>query len=242
MFRLWFMTFFGLYRGEPDYAHGHGAPGGHGHGGIHESPKIMLVPLIILAFLSFVGGWIGVPGSLGGGNHFDKFLGPVFRSTSPSLNSAHQAAGEKAPPENQTEGAEPQTGRGTELAFTGISVLAGLLGLGLAYLLYYRNPELPQRIATSLGGFYEAVKNKYYVDEIYGAVFIKPLIDLSSKVFWKGIDQGLIDTSINDAADASRDVSDAVRRMQSGNIRSYASWVAVGAACVLAYMVWMGTR
>ena len=56
---------------------------GHGHGGIHESPQVMLVPLVILAVLSLVGGWVGVPGSLGGSNHFDKFLGPVFRSTTP---------------------------------------------------------------------------------------------------------------------------------------------------------------
>jgi len=242
MFRLLFMTFFGTYRGEAESGHGHDAHGGHGHGGIHESPKVMLVPLVILAILSVVGGWVGVPGSLGGSNHFDKFLGPVFRSTTPSLNANHVAPGETAPPENQTEGEEPQTGHATELAFTGISVLAGLLGLGLAYLLYYRRPELPQRIATSLGSFYEAVKNKYYVDEIYAAVFIKPLIDGSNKVLWKGIDQGVIDNSINDAADGARNVSDAVRRMQSGNIRSYASWVALGAACVLAYMLWMGTR
>jgi NADH-quinone oxidoreductase subunit L len=242
MFRLLFMTFFGTYRGEAESGHGHDSHGGHGHGGIHESPKVMLVPLVILAILSVVGGWVGVPGSLGGSNHFDKFLGPVFRSTTPSLNASHVAPGETAPPENQTEGEEPQTGHATELAFTGISVLAGLLGLGLAYLLYYRRPELPQRIATSLGSFYEAVKNKYYVDEIYAAVFIKPLIDGSNKVLWKGIDQGVIDNSINDAADGARNVSDAVRRMQSGNIRSYASWVALGAACVLAYMLWMGTR
>jgi NADH-quinone oxidoreductase subunit L len=242
MFRLWFMTFFGRYRGDAESAHGHDAHGGHGHDGIHESPKIMLVPLVILAILSVVGGWVGVPGSLGGSNRFDKFLGPVFRSTSPSLNPNHAEQGESAPPENQTEGTEPQTGHSTELIFTGISVTAGLLGLALAYLLYYRRPELPQRIATSLGSFYEAVKNKYYVDEIYAALFIKPLIDGSSKVLWKGIDQGLIDNSVNDAADGARDASDVVRRMQSGNIRSYASWVALGAACVLAYMVWMGTR
>ena len=242
MFRLLFMTFFGVYRGDAESGHGHDAHGGHGHGRIHESPKIMLVPLVILAILSVIGGWVGVPGSLGGSNRFDKFLGPVFRSTSPSLNANRAQPGESAPPENQTEGTEPETGHGTELVFTGISVLAGLLGLGLAFMLYYRRPELPQRIAASLGSFYEAVKNKYYVDEIYAAIFIKPLIDGSSKVLWKGIDQGVIDTSVNDAADGARNVSDAVRRMQSGNIRSYASWVALGAACVLAYMVWMGTR
>ncbi len=111
MFRLWFMTFFGEYRGEAESRpRGTDAHGGHGHGGIHESPKIMLVPLVILAILSVVGGWVGVPGSLGGSNRFDKFLGPVFRSTSPALNASQAAPGETAPPEKQTEGVEPQTG------------------------------------------------------------------------------------------------------------------------------------
>ena len=54
---------------------------GHGHGGIHESPRLMVIPLVVLAFLSFTGGWIGVPASLGGSNRFEKFLGPVFHST-----------------------------------------------------------------------------------------------------------------------------------------------------------------
>src|SRR5690242_9811398 len=166
MFRLWFMTFFGEYRGvaedshhEPahDIAHadtraGAPAPHGHGHGGIHESPRLMVVPLVVLAVLSFVGGWIGVPGALGGSNHFEKFLGPVFHAT--TLGAEGHGV---ATPENESEGPEPQAGHATELIFTGISVFAGLLGFGLAWLLYYRDPQLPQRIAASLGGLYQAV-------------------------------------------------------------------------------------
>ncbi len=159
MFRLWFLTFFGEYRGAAESphgdlgAHGHGAwrtAHGHGHGGIHESPRVMVIPLVVLAVLSVVGGWIGVPGSLGGSNRFDKFLGPVFHSTAPAV-SAEDGAGETAPPEKETEGPEPQTGHATELIFTGISVLAGLLGLCLAWLLYYRDPQLPQQIAGEPG-------------------------------------------------------------------------------------------
>ena len=90
MFRLWFMTFFGEYRGtaesHEDSPHGHGdhddaaATHGHGHGGIHESPWVMVIPLVVLAFFSVTGGWIGVPRSLGGNNRFEKFLGPVFHA------------------------------------------------------------------------------------------------------------------------------------------------------------------
>ena len=253
MFRLWFMTFFGEYRGtaeaHEDLADGHShdddtqvgapAPHGHGHGGIHESPRLMVIPLVVLAFLSFTGGWIGVPASLGGSNHFDKFLGPVFHSTVAGGAEGH---GAMALPEKEAEGPETQTGHGTELAFTGISVFAGLLGFGLAWLLYYRDPQLPQRIAAGLGGLYEAVVHKYYIDELYATLFVKPLIAGSALILWHGIDQNVIDASVDNGADGAREVSDAVRHMQSGNLRSYAGWVAAGAAAVIAYMVWMGTR
>jgi NADH-quinone oxidoreductase subunit L len=244
MFRLWFMTFFGEYRGEAESHTGHSAPDehDHGHGGVHESPKIMLVPLVILAVLSVVGGYVGVPGSLGGTNRFDKFLGPIFRSTAPALNPDHAAPGETAPPQQTTEGREPEASHRTELIFTGISVSAGFLGLYLAWLLYYRKPQLPQRIAQSLGGFYQTVLNKYYVDEIYATLFVKPLIDSSTRILWHGVDQGVIDATVNHSADGAREVSDSLRHMQSGNLRSYAGWIAAGAAGVIAYMIWMGTR
>jgi NADH-quinone oxidoreductase subunit L len=238
MFRLWFLTFFGNYRGEADEHGGHSG----NHGGIHESPKIMLVPLAILAVLSVVGGWVGVPGSLGGSNHFDKFLGPVFHVSTPSLNAEHTQAGELAPPEKQTEGPEPQTSRSTEIAFTGISVAAALLGFGLAWLLYYRRPEFPEQVAEALDGFYNAVLNKYYVDELYAILFVKPVVEGSTRILWRGVDQGVIDATLDDTADGARHVSDAVRHMQSGNLRSYAGWIAAGAAIVIAYMIWMGTR
>jgi NADH-quinone oxidoreductase subunit L len=260
MFRLWFMTFTGSYRGateEQPHAEptGHstylgreqvasraGAPAPHGHGGIHESPRVMLVPLVILAVLSIVGGWIGIPGSMGGGNHFDKFLAPVFRTSTPSLNLQHATSGELAPPEKQTEGPEPQTSRATELLFTGISVFAGLLGFVLAAIFYYLRPELPDEIAHALGGFYQAVLNKYYVDELYAILFVKPVVDGSRRILWHGVDEGVIDATLDDSADGARHISDTLRHMQSGNIRSYAGWVAAGAAAVVAYMVWMGAR
>ena len=262
MFRLLFMTFFGEYRGAAAASHGRQEPaepatrggpdgsriglsaphGGHGHGGIHESPRVMLGPLVILAALSIVGGWIGVPGSLGGSNHFDQFLGPVFRSSLPTVNPEHTQAGETAPPAKETEGTEPKTGHEMELMFTGISVAAGVLGLALAWLLYISKPQLPDQIATSLHGLYSAVANKYWIDELYSWLFVKPLIAISGVVFWRGIDQGVIDATLNGSAAGARDLSDEVRHMQSGNLRSYAGWIAVGATAVIAYMVWVGTR
>src|SRR5882724_10965724 len=214
MFRLWFLTFFGKYRGAAEEVHGnaehagHGAHLGreeHGHSGIHESPRIMLVPLVVLAVLSVVGGWIGWPTALGGSNYFDKFLEPALHVTAPGAGAGEVS--ESA----QTQATEHSEQGGKEVIFSTISVVAAGLGLLLAWLLYYRRPELPQRIADRLDGLYHAVVNKYYVDEFYAAIFVKPLIEGSSRILWHGVDQGLIDSSINSSADGAREFSDAVR-------------------------------
>ena len=241
------MTFFGEYRGEADAEHGrashaaHDAHGGHGHGSIHESPKVMVIPLVILAVLSVVGGYVGVPGSLGGNNRFDKFLGPVFHGTAPNNAQVSTVDEKGGAPEQETEGSEPKTGVSTELMFTGISVLAALMGFGLAWQLYYRRPDLPAKIAASMPKAYETLVHKYYVDELYSAVFVKPLINFSTRVLWQGVDRNIIDAAVNNAGDGAKHVSDEVRHMQSGNIRSYAGWVAAGSAVVIAFMIWMWT-
>lgn len=235
MFRLMYMTFGGDYRGGPAVhdvkrqsadahamhdkhahdAHGHDS---HGHGEPHESPMVMLIPLGILAVLSIIGGFVGW------GNHFEHFLAPVF-----------QGAGEIA---RETS---PEAGKSMiEYLLMLVSVSDAALGWFFAYLLYSRRPELPARIAAGLGGLYEAVLHKYYIDELYAALFVKPLVDGSTTILWHGVDQGIIDASVNESAHAAREVSDNVRHMQSGNLRSYAGWVAAGGAAVIAYMVWMG--
>jgi NADH-quinone oxidoreductase subunit L len=201
----------------------------------------MLVPLVVLAILSLIGGWVGWPASLGGSDHFGKFLAPVFRVTTPAIN-VHSLPGEAVPAAEETEGAEARTRYGTEREFTGISLVTGLLGLLLAWQLYLRRPELPARIAASVHGLYSAVRNKYWIDELYDRLFVKPLIAISGTVFWRGIDQGIIDRSLDGSAAGARELSDEVRHMESGNVRSYAGWVAIGAAGVIAYMLWVGLR
>ena len=218
MFRLLFMTFWGDYKGirVDDHGHAHTAHGHgeHGHGEPHESPMVMLLPLMILALLSLVGGFVGIH------NGFEHFLEPVFGAEFPKTI---------------TEGSG-----NTEWLLVGISVLFSFAGLTLAYVLYVSKPYLPQKIADSLGAFYDAVVNKYYVDEIYAKVFVKPLVDASTAILWQGVDRKVIDNTVNNAADGARHVSDEVRHMQSGNLRSYAGWIASGAAVVIAYMIWRG--
>ncbi len=236
MFRLWFMTFFGKYRGEADASHGHddsraGAPAphgqgqGHGHSAIHESPWVMLGPLVVLAAFSLMGGWIG-------STRFQRFLSPVFfgHAETKTLLASSELEAKIIEMEH------------LEFALMFISVAAAGLGLLLAWLLYKRRPELPARIAASFGSLYSTVANKYWIDELYAWIFVKPLIVISGVVFWRGIDQGVIDATLDGSADTARDVSDNLRHMQSGNLRSYAGWVAVGAMVVIVYMVWVGLR
>ena len=101
---------------------------------------------------------------------------------------------------------------------------------------------MPEKIADTLNGFYTAVLNKYYVDELYAKLFVKPLVDGSTTILWQGVDRKVIDDTVNNTADGARHVSDEVRHMQSGNVRSYAGWIAAGSALVIAYMIWMGVR
>jgi NADH-quinone oxidoreductase subunit L len=230
MFRQWFMTFFGEYRGEEGHGHDEHAPAhGHGHGGVHESPAVMLVPLAILAILSVVGGWMG-------SERFDKFLAPVFH---PAAVSSATAGGEGTSTTLPAEGAKEGP---SETTLAAVSVAVAALGLLLAWFLYQYRPELPARIAAAAGSLYQAVFNKYWIDELYAWLFVKPLIAISSVVFWRGIDQGVIDATLDGSATTARELSDNVRHMQSGNLRSYAGWIAAGATAVIAYMIWMGLK
>lgn len=198
----------------------------------------MVVPLIILGLLSLVGGWIGVPAALGGSDHFQHFLDPVF--------AAYAPAAETPTPANEAGIGHPASGehedRGMELALMGVSVGVAVIGFGGAWYLYYKRTDLPAKMAESAGSFYRLVLDKYRIDELYGAVIIQPLIWISTNVFWQGIDVGLIDRGVDESAAGAQDVSDAMRHMQSGNIRSYAGWVAAGAAAVIVFMVWRGLR
>jgi len=219
MFRMWFLTFFGEYKGDADRhdSHGNDHGHGHGHGGVHESPMVMLVPLMILAILSIIGGWVGI------GGRFEHFLAPVFQT---GVEAAHEV--------------EPHSSMEEILML--VSVAVAVCGLALAWLLYVKKPQLPKQIAEGMGSLYRAVFNKYYVDEFYARLLVKPLLLGSTNILWKGVDQGVIDAALDGSATGANEVSDSIRHMQSGNLRSYAGWIAAGAAAVIVYMIWVGTR
>jgi NADH-quinone oxidoreductase subunit L len=237
MFRLWFKTFCGPERfDEHEDLHDHGAavhaqPGSHAvmvadpednhphHShGIHESPWIMLFPLVVLAILSVIGGWVGIPIALGGSDETEHFLQPIFNA---GFVGTVTNAGSHA----------------LELTLATISVLTALAGLFIAYLFYYKKPGTAAALAQRAPALYRLVDNKFYVDEIYGAVIIAPLL-MFSRLFLGGIvDSGLVNGSGKAAGATTRGLSALVRRVQSGNIRSYAGWLALGAAAVLFVMI-----
>jgi NADH-quinone oxidoreductase subunit L len=228
MFRLIFLTFFGEQRFDEHKVH------------VHESPKNMTVPLMVLAFLSIFGGWFAAPQLVGGTNYFDKFLHPVFASYEVQANAGQEET--PARPAGEEGGASPAMD--LVHALTGPPVIVGLLGILIAWWFYIRRPDLPKKLAQSMYGLYTLVLHKYYVDEIYAAVIIRPLLWISTNVLWHTVDEGVIDGTVNGSARLARETGGKLRELQSGNARSYASWVVVGAVGVTALLlgIWMKVR
>jgi NADH-quinone oxidoreductase subunit L len=232
MFRLWFKTFFGESRSnenaheehlgavhagksstlpleaEPDSAHAHG---------VHESPLVMTIPLILLAILSIIGGWVGIPAALGGHNEFAHFLDPVFaNAAAPAVEAASH---------------------GLEITLAAVSLLTAVLGIFFAWLFYYRKPGTAAELARKFQPVYSLLDHKYWVDEIYGRFIITPLLGFSRIILSGLVDGGIVQGTGAGLAATTRGGGWLVRRIQSGNIRSYAGWLAVGAAAVIAIVL-----
>ena len=212
MFRLWFKTFFGEPRTEQRETPGHPTHS------VHESPWIMLFPLVVLAILSFIGGWVGVPAAMLGHDEIGHFLDPV-----PVFAS----------------GAAPvlTTGHSLELILALISVLTAAVGFYIAYLCYYKKPGTAAAFADRNKSAYALLASKYWVDEFYTNFLVVPLLMFTRGVLELIVDRGVVNGSGRAAGMATRGFAWATRSQISGNIRSYAGWLAFGAAAVLAVMV-----
>ncbi|MBN2357409.1 NADH-quinone oxidoreductase subunit L, partial [candidate division KSB1 bacterium] len=213
MFRLIFMTFWGKPRMDAKTA---------AH--VHEAPKVMTVPLVILAVLSVIGGYVGIPAVFGGSNRFEHFLAPVF-SGSRELVHASQSHGQAA------------AHHSLELFLMGIVLVVVLVGLWLAIQFYLRKTDLPALAAQKAGALYRLVFNKYYVDELYDQLICNPLRWLSDTALWKWIDIKGIDGSVNGVGTLARQSGKVLSRLQTGLVQNYALALVVGITILLLYLL-----
>jgi NADH-quinone oxidoreductase subunit L len=204
MFRLLILTFHGSPRYTKEEVH---------H--VHESPKSMLMPLIVLAICSILAGFLGVPAVLGGSNHILHFLRQaVSEAESESLGTA-----------------------GIELTLMAISTGAALAGAGLAYVFYVARPELPEKLATKAHAMYSIMLNKYYVDDIYNAFVVWPVVRMSREFLWKFVDVFMIDGAVNGIGHLVRGSAGSLRHMQTGYVRTYAGWILLGGVLLIVWFL-----
>jgi len=214
MFRLVFLTFFGEERMDT-----------HTKEHLHESPRVMTIPLTALAILSIIGGYIGIPHLLGGSNRFEQFLEPV-------MGGAHKT------PEMEHALASAAHSASTEWILMISSVILVLVFIYLAYHFYIKNIEASGKLRSRLAWLHKLLLGKYFVDEIYGALIVRPLVN-GSIFLWKIIDVVLIDGFVNGMAILIGDVSTGVRPAQSGLVRTYATIFLVGVIAILGYVIFL---
>lgn len=203
MFRLIFLTFHGEERIEPE-AKKH----------LHESPRVMTIPLVLLAFFSAVAGYVGLPVVFGKNlNIFSRFLEPVI-----------------------VHGHEAHLSLSTEWMLILISVAVAVVGIYVAWVFYLRNPRIPHTLVARFPGIYRLLVNKYYVDEIYEALFVNSTVRGSEKVY-DHFDLKVIDGAVNGSASVTNFFGKLLSRIQTGLIKDYALVFLLGAILLLGYLL-----
>jgi len=209
MFRLIYLTFHGRERMDDKTKH---------H--LHESPRTMTVPLILLAVFSVIGGWIGMPHIFGVVNYFEHWLEPVMAHGAGAAEGPMLAAG----------GGDT----GTEVLLMVVSVVLVLVAIFAARYYYLKNTQAATSLSEKLSGVHQLLLNKYYVDEIYGAVIVRPVV-YGSIFLWKVVDVVIIDGFANGMATIIRDISELLKNIQTGQVRKYATIFVVGVVILIAY-------
>jgi NADH-quinone oxidoreductase subunit L len=206
MFRLVSLTF----EGKPRWDHGVHP---------HEAPATMTIPLIVLAALSVVGGFIGIPASLGGGNAIEHWLDPIFeRANARIASTGHDAAS-------------------VEYVLMALSVGVAAAGIVLARRWYIGNPAPVARLRERFSAGYRLLLNKYYVDEAYDTLVVNPVKWSSEKLLWKGVDVGVIDWTVNALGRAMAFAGKTLRVVQTGVVQSYAIVFLLGVVAILGWLL-----
>jgi NADH-quinone oxidoreductase subunit L len=254
MFRLVFLTFHGEARyatagaaaaphGAPapsaDAAHrAHGAHAhdaqaahaGHGHH-LHDAPPAMAIALIVLAIGAALIGYIGVPASLGGSDGLAHFLAPSF-----TVEQTVEGASAATLPVHEAEGA--QATEGLEMGLMTVSVVAALAGIGIAFFFFLKRREAADAVAARFAGLHRLLEHKYYVDDIYDAAVVQPILITSRDGLWRVVDAGVIDGAVNGVGEALVDTSSILRRLQTGSVRAYACSLVFGVVLILGFYLW----
>lgn len=205
MFRLIGLTFYG----KPRYDEAHLHP--------HESPKVMTIPLIILAVLSAIGGFIGLPHYLGLPNLFDHWLEPVFKYAD-SITQSYRHSGEHS--------------IAIELVFVLISIAVATISI----LISFRKFSVQEKFDEEKG-FGKVLEKKYYLDEIYEAAIVKPIQVTSDKFLWKIFDVKIIDGAVNGIANYFGRLGSEWRKIQTGVVQDYATFAIAGIVLIIAYFI-----
>jgi NADH-quinone oxidoreductase subunit L len=211
IFRLYFLCFRGGEERLDEHARAH----------LHESPPVMTVPLVVLAVLSAVGGFLSVP-LVPHADWLNRFLDPVF------LNGAHGAA--------EAGAHAAHAGAGAESLLMVVSLAAAGLGIGIAYRMYRLYPSWPAILVARFGRAYRILYNKYYVDEIYTALVVWPLKAVAH-AFWKVVDAVLVDGSLVGLGRIVAGGGAILRRLQTGVVQTYAVLMMIGVVAVLYYLM-----
>ena len=247
MTRMMVMTFWGTERFREPHGHKHEPDEHHGPVEPHESPWIMTVPLIVLAVLSTIGGFIGVPYALSSVftdrnvNVLEHTLEPVIATVPAGVHAAEPASlpgeGTHAPANAPAPVPEPVTEAhsseeiSAERTLAGLSVLIGLLGIGVGLYVFTKRPllEMPRLL-----------ENKYYVDEIYDATLIQPIEGGSREGLWKILDIGVIDGLLHAIGDVVTEAGRLARYLQAGFVRGYAAIILLGALILIGLFAYLG--
>jgi NADH-quinone oxidoreductase subunit L len=211
MFRLYYMTFTGQLRAQDHHVRDH----------VHESPQVMTTPLAILAFLAAIGGFFGLP-MIEGGHALKNFLEPVFSAP------GHSGGGHDVSVE-------------MELILMGVSVGMGVIGILTARYFYNVKPEAADGLLKigPLKSLYTILQNKYYVDEIYDALIVRPIIAVSDKGLWRFFDAKVIDGLVNFAATFFMGLGAMFRTAQTGLTRSYAYAMVFGGVFLAGFWLFL---
>jgi NADH-quinone oxidoreductase subunit L len=215
MFRLLYLTFHGKERFDAEKVHP------------HESPKSMTIPLVVLAVLSAVGGFLGVPYVLGffisdHPNILENFLRPIFADSNSIMGftGVHEI-------------------HTIEYVLMGVSTLVAIIAILLARSIY-KNDEnwtVAKSLSNKFGFAYKVLWNKWYLDNFYYGAFVTPIFKSSRDFFWKIFDLNVVDGFVNGTGFLANATAKGVRRLQSGVVQTYAAVMMLGILILIGYLI-----